>query len=161
MTLGQMMEILVTLVMPFCLVRLGIKKIMLTAMAAWTLRYVFFAFGNSQDSLWMLYLGILLQGICFAFVFVAGQIFVDRQARPEIRAAAQGLITFVTFGVGMLVGSWLSGVVAQAYTHGELSALTRNWPAIWTVPALISAGVFVLFALFFKPSRETDYGSPQ
>ena len=161
MTMGQVMEILVTLAMPFFLARLGIKKMMLTAMAAWTIRYLLFAAGNGQDSIWMLYFGILLQGICFAFVFVAGQIFVDRQARPEIRAAAQGLITFVTFGAGMLVGSWLSGWVAQVYTRGELANLTHHWPAIWMVPALISAGVFLLFALFFKPSRETDYASPQ
>ena len=117
MTLGQMSEIFFMLVMPWFFRRLGVKYMLLVGMAAWTARYVLFAYGNSSDLVWMLYAGILLHGICYDFFFVTGQIYVDRRAPADLRAAAQGLIAFVTLGVGMFIGSWASGRVVDAFAR--------------------------------------------
>src|SRR6266536_2960528 len=106
MTLGQMSEIFFMLVMPWFFRRLGVKYMLLVGMAAWTARYALFAYGNNADLVWMLYGGILLHGICYDFFFVTGQIYVDRKAPSDLRAAAQGFIAFVTLGVGMFIGSW-------------------------------------------------------
>jgi nucleoside transporter len=153
MTLGQMMEIFFFLIMPFFLARLGIKKMMLAAMAAWTLRYLFFAAGYQSGLGWMLFAGILLHGICYDFFFVTGQIYVDQRAGERLRGAAQGLITFVTLGAGMFVGTWLSGVVAQHYSYlSHTGSLLHQWSSVWKVPAYIAAGVFMLFLLFFRPA---------
>ena len=116
MTLGQMSEIFFMLVMPWFFRRLGVKYMLLIGMAAWSARYLLFAFGNNGALVWMLYAGILLHGICYDFFFVTGQIYVDRKAPGDLRAAAQGFIAFVTLGVGMFIGSWLSGVVVDAFT---------------------------------------------
>ena len=99
------------LVMPFFFRRLGVKWMLVVGMAAWAARYVFFAFGNAQTS-WccMYYLGILLHGVCYDFFFVTGQIYVDNTAPKSIQASAQGFITLVTYGVGMLIGTYISGV---------------------------------------------------
>ena len=118
MTLGQMSEIFFMLVMPWFFRRLGVKYMLLAGMAAWMARYVFFAYGNNADLVWMLYAGILLHGICYDFFFVTGQIYVDTKAPPDLRAAAQGFIAFVTLGVGMLIGSWASGRVVDAFRIG-------------------------------------------
>ena len=151
MTLGQMSEIGFMLVMPFFLSRVGIKKTILLGMAAWVLRYLFFAYGNVDANVWMLYLGILLHGICYDFFFVSGQIYVDQRAPVEVRGAAQGFIAFVTLGAGMFLGSWVSGQVVQNYTHALGDMVTHDWPKIWLVPALGAGGVLLLFALFFRP----------
>ena len=148
MTLGQMSEIGFMLVMPWCFRRLGVKYMLLVGMAAWTARYVLFAYGNNGPLVWMLYSGILLHGICYDFFFVTGQIYVDRQAPPEVRAAAQGLIAFVTLGVGMFIGSWVSGRVVDAFVLG--GGAGHAWDRIWMVPAAGAAAVLVLFALFFR-----------
>jgi nucleoside transporter len=146
MTLGQMSEIGFMLVMPWFFRRLGVTYMLLVGMAAWTARYVLFAYGNSGPLVWMLYGGILLHGICYDFFFVTGQIYVDRKAPPDLRAAAQGLIAFVTLGVGMFIGSWASGRVVDAFATGSGHA----WDRIWMVPAAGAAAVLVLFALFFR-----------
>jgi nucleoside transporter len=152
MTLGQMSEIFFMLVMPWFFLRLGVKWMMLVGMAAWTARYALFAYGDNADLVWMLYGGILLHGICYDFFFVTGQIYVDRKAPPDLRAAAQGLIAFVTLGIGMFIGSWVSGRVVDAYRIGGGG---HDWRSIWLVPAAGAAIVLVLFALFFR-SAETD-----
>jgi nucleoside transporter len=147
MTLGQMSEIFFMLVMPWFFRRLGVKYMLLVGMAAWMARYTLFAFGDNGALVWMLYGGILLHGICYDFFFVTGQIYVDQKAPGDLRAAAQGFIAFVTLGVGMLIGSWVSGRVVDAFRTGTDS---HAWNQIWLVPAAGAFAVLVLFALFFR-----------
>jgi nucleoside transporter len=149
-TLGQMSEIGFMLVMPFFFRRLGVKWMLLIGMLTWALRYVLFAFGDGGALVWMVYLGIIVHGICYDFFFVTGQIYVDKKAPLHIRAAAQGFIAFVTLGVGMFVGSYLSGWVVDQYTYTQQGAQLHTWQPIWLIPAAFSAGVLVLFALFFR-----------
>ena len=155
MTLGQASEIGFMLLLPLALTRLGVKKIMLIGMAAWALRYFMFAMGNVGSLVWMLYLGILLHGVCYDFFFVTGQIYVDQQAGPKIRAAAQGFIAFVTLGVGLFIGSWVSGKVVDAYAvTGPSGVATHDWRSIWMIPAIGAAVILVVFALLFRPRAE-------
>jgi nucleoside transporter len=146
MTLGQMSEIGFMLIMPWCFRRMGVKVMLLVGMAAWATRYMFFAYGNGSSLMWMLYAGILLHGVCYDFFFVTGQIYVDKKAPIEVRAAAQGLIAFVTLGVGWFLGSWASGRVVDAFATNP----GHDWHRIWLVPAAGAAVVLLLFALFFR-----------
>ena len=99
----------------------------------------------------MLYAGILLHGICYDFFFVTGQIYIDRKAPGDLRAAAQGFIAFVTLGFGMFIGSWLSGVVVDAMTVPRpVRPLPHDWPRIWLVPAVGAAVILLLFAVLFR-----------
>jgi nucleoside transporter len=150
MTFGQMSEIFFMLVMPFFFTRLGVKKMLLIGMAAWTARYLLFAFGNNATLVWMLYLGILLHGICYDFFFVTGQIYVDRKAPPDLRAAAQGFIAFVTLGAGMYIGASLSGRVVDLYASPAGAAVPHQWDRIWIVPAIMAGVVMAIFALLFQ-----------
>jgi nucleoside transporter len=148
MTMGQMSEVFFMLVMPIFFRRLGVKNMLLVGMAAWTTRYLLFAYGNNGALVWMLYAGILLHGVCYDFFFVTGQIYVDQKAPGDLRAAAQGFIAFVTLGVGMFIGSWISGRVVDAYAVGSM----HDWNRIWIVPASGAAGVLLLFAALFRSS---------
>jgi nucleoside transporter len=151
MSFGQMSEIGFMLLMPWFFVRLGVKRMLLVGMAAWTTRYLLFAYGDAGPAMWMLYLGILLHGVCYDFFFVTGQIYVDQRADIRIRAAAQGFIALVTLGAGQAIGSWLSGVVVDAHTIGAGAAAQHDWRAIWVVPAVGAFAVLLLFAALFKP----------
>jgi len=149
MTLGQWSEIGFMIIMPWFFVRLGVKKMLIVGMLAWALRYVLFAYGDAGSLMWMLYLGILLHGICYDFFFVTGQIYMDQKAPGELRAAAQGFIAFVTLGVGMFIGSIVSGRVVDMY---RISDTLNDWTGIWMVPAAMAGAVLVVFALMFRPS---------
>jgi len=147
MTMGQMSEVLFMLVMPFFFRRLGFKYMLLIGMGAWALRYVLFAYGDVQPHLvWMLYGGILLHGICYDFFFVTGQIYVDKKAPKEIQASAQGFITLITYGVGMVIGTNVAGMVADMYTDEGV----YNWSAIWMFPAIMALVVSIGFAILFN-----------
>ena len=116
--------------------------------------------GATARVIWMLYAGILLHGICYDFFFVTGQIYVDRKAPPDLRAAAQGFIAFVTLGVGMFIGSWLSGRIVDAYAVRTLSGdVVHEWDRIWMWPAGMAAAVLVLFALLFRADAEGPRGA--
>lgn len=156
MTLGQGSEVAFMLLLPWCLPRLGVKRILLIGMAAWVLRFLCFSAGNSGAMVWMLYLGILLHGMCYDFFFVTGQIYVDQRASVRIRAAAQGLLAFVTLGLGWFIGSWLAGRVVDVYR----TPAGHDWHAIWLVPAGIAAGILVIFAGLFQVRTETPASAP-
>ncbi|WP_421938577.1 nucleoside permease [Pedobacter sp.] len=150
-SLGQVSETLFMLLMPLFFARLGVKKMLAIGMLAWVVRYLFFAFGNADSNYWMLIGGIVLHGICYDFFFVTGQIYTDRLAGEKFKSAAQGFITLATYGVGMLIGSIISGMVVNKYVvdGGHI------WQSIWIIPAGIAALVALLFMLFFTDKNKS------
>lgn len=146
MSLGQMSEAIFILAIPFLFNRIGVKNMLIIGMAAWVLRYVAFANGNTQDQLWLLYAAIILHGVCYDFFFVTGYMYTERKAPERIRNAAQGLFTFATYGLGMFIGTFFSGFVVDRFRGSE----GHDWNAIWYVPAAIAAVVLVFFAILFR-----------
>src|SRR6186713_633498 len=156
MTIGQFSEALFILAIPFLFNRIGVKNMLLMGMTAWILRYVCFAYGNTDGSMWMLYAGIILHGICYDFFFVTGYMYTEKKAGEKIKNAAQGLFTFATYGVGMFIGTWVSGIVVDKYAtvNDQTKIATHDWTSIWYVPAGIAAIVLVYFIIFFKEKKE-------
>ena len=148
-SLGQVSEILFMLLMPVLFIRFGVKKMLAIGMLAWAVRYGLFAYGNIDANYWMLIVGILLHGICYDFFFVTGQIYTDNLAGERFKSAAQGLITLATYGVGMLIGSLVSGPIVDAY----ITSGGHNWKSIWLIPAAIAVVVIILFMLLFRDNK--------
>jgi len=150
MTIGQMSEVVFMLLMPFFFIRIGVKRMLLVGMGAWVLRYALFALGAPSTVFWMIAAGILLHGICYDFFFVTGQIYVDKKSTPAIRGQAQGMLVLVTYGLGMLIGAQVAGIVFNAFL-GDADALALGqWQQFWFIPAAFAAVIMVGFGLLFN-----------
>ena len=141
------------LLIPVAYTRLGVKKMLVVGLVAWIVRFLLFGYGNAGTAEWMFYLAIVLHGVCYDFFFVTGQIYTDNKAGEQIKSSAQGLITLATYGLGMGIGSKLSGVVLDLYTRPDG---TKDWLSVWYVPAGIAAVVLVVFMLLFTDRRRIE-----
>src|SRR5688500_6221617 len=157
-TLGQVSETLFMVLMPLFFLRLGVKWMLAAGMLAWVLRYVLFAMGAPDQVTWMILTGIALHGICYDFFFVTGQIYVDKKANPLIRAQAQGLIVFVTYGVGMLVGAQTAGMVYNKFLGSSQALTLPQWQNFWWLPAGFAAAVLLFFIVTFKEKATRQQG---
>jgi nucleoside transporter len=162
MTLGQMSEIGMMLLMPVVFRITTVRGILLMGLGAWAVRYGLLAYGDAGAGMWMFYLAILLHGVCYDFFFVAGQLYTDQVAPPHFRSTAQGFISFVTYGVGMLIGSLLSGTALDYFTTTALDGtIIRNWRAFWLSSATMSLAIMLLVFFFFRTSVRIGTSQPQ
>ena len=150
MTLGQVSEVGMMLAMPWIFRRMSVKAILMLGLAAWSTRYGLLAYGNADARVWMFYIAILVHGVCYDFFFVTGQLYTDQEAPAELRNTAQGFYTFLTYGVGMFIGSLLSGVAVDYFTTGTSPHLVRHWTGFWLSSSAAALVLFLAIALFFR-----------
>ena len=155
-TLGQMSEVVFMVLMPFFFLRLGVKWMLVTGMAAWALRYALFALAAPDAVFWLIAAGILLHGVCYDFFFVTGQIYVDKKSTAAIRGQAQGFLVFVTYGVGMLIGAQIAGNVYNRFLAGGTALTLEQWQSFWWIPAGFALVVLAFFALTFNDRVSTQ-----
>jgi nucleoside transporter len=152
MSLGQASEVIFMLLIPLAYTRLGVKKMLIVGLIAWIIRFIGFGYGDGGSGEWLLYIAIVLHGVCYDFFFVTGQIYTDNKAGEKIKSSAQGLISLATYGIGMGIGSKISGIVLDMYTRPDGS---KDWLAVWMVPAGIAAVVLLLFVLLFNDNTRS------
>lgn len=152
MAIGQISEALFLLAIPVFFAKYGFKKTILVGMLAWAVRYVLFAYGNASDLSFMLIIGIALHGVCYDFFFVSGQIYTNSKAGEKFKSSAQGMITLATYGVGMLIGFKVAGLVTDMYKSEGIT----DWKMIWIIPAVIAVVVFLLFTVLFNEKKKIE-----
>ena len=154
LAIGQMSELAFMFSMPWLYRRFGVKPLLLVGMAAWALRYALFAIGDGDGSLWAVYFGVALHGVCYDFFFVAGAIYTGTIATPKgVNAQAQGMLTLFTYGVGMLLGSQIGGLL---YAQLPAAPTIADWQQMWWYPAIAAAVIAILFQLLFRDDSRTE-----
>jgi nucleoside transporter len=157
MTFGQMSEVVCLVLLPWFFMKLGLKAVFVTGMLAWVVRCTLFALGAPDAVAWMLILAICLHGPCYDFVYIAGQIYIDRKATPATRAQTQGLFVLATYGVGQAVGTLASGWLFNTMMPGGVTTLPQ-WQMFWFLPLGFAVLVTTLFVFGFRddaPSTKT------
>jgi nucleoside transporter len=156
---AQLSDVTFFLMLPFFLKRFGFKLTIFMGIACWVARYFALSasVGAGAAQTTLIFTAILLHGACYDFLFIAGQLYVDEEANPRIRGAAQGFIAFILWGVGAFVGTYLAGkVLADHALATPTNGLTHDWKAIWATPAWGAVGVIVVFLLFFREPRKAE-----
>jgi len=155
MSLAQVSDFVSLLLLPIILRYLGYKKTIFLGILAWAARY--FLLAGSVDAISMqtlfVYTAIILHGICYDFLFITGQLYVDEEANERIRGAAQGLIAFILWGVGAFVGTQLAGISLASHTLSTpAGSIAHDWQGIWIYPAWGAVAVLIVFMIFFRES---------
>ncbi|MGB4401050.1 MAG: MFS transporter [Daejeonella sp.] len=159
MSLAQVSDILFLILLPLMLRTFGYKKTIFIGILGWAVRY--FMLAGSVDSATfqttLVFGAILLHGMCYDFLFIAGQLYVDEEANERIRGAAQGLIAFILWGLGAFVGTHLAGISQASHTLADATgSIQHDWQGIWIYPAWGALAVLVVFMIFFRnPSKAT------
>ena len=153
-SISQVSETLGILLIPVCLRKLGIKKVMLIAMLAWFFRFGLFGVGNPGPGVWMFILSMLVYGVAFDFFNISGSLYVNEKTSEDIRSSAQGLFMLMTNGVGASIGMIGAQAVVNRFTHPAVVDgvfyTVGDWSTAWYIFAGYSLLVAVLFAIFFK-----------
>ena len=152
-SLSQVSETLCILLIPFCLKKFGIKKVMLMAMFSWFLRFGLFAVGDPGSGVWMFILSMIVYGVAFDFFNVSGSLFVDQETDDNIRSSAQGVFMMMTNGLGSTIGMLVAGEIVNYYQiFSDIDPVTKmnGWYSAWTIFAYYSLVVAILFMLVFK-----------
>jgi len=149
MTIAQLAEIIAMWwLLPVAIKKIGLRWTLALGVIAWPLRYVIFAIGQPT---WLVVASLAFHGFGYAFFFVASQIYVNNAAHSDIRASAQSLLTLVTLGVGMWIGTQISVFVLSYFTD---VAGGTNWTAVFLVPCVLTAACAVAYLVFFKPPEK-------
>ena len=151
-SISQMSETLCILLIPFCLSRFGIKKVMLMAMLAWTLRFGFFAIGNPGPGFTFIILSMIVYGVAFDFFNISGSLFVDKETDLSVRNSAQGLFMMMTNGFGATIGMLCAQLVVNHYVFDlpQGSDVLTGWQTCWYIFAAYALVVAILFAILFR-----------
>lgn len=164
-SLSQMSETLCILLIPFFLKRFGIKRVMLLAMLAWVLRYLFFAVGDPGSGVVWFVLSMIVYGVAFDFFNISGSLFVDKETSLDIRNSAQGLFMMMTNGLGASIGTLSAQMVIDRYVNSlganaDPMAVWHGWNTCWYIFAGYALVVAVAFAIMFRYKHEPEVVKP-
>lgn len=164
-SLSQMSETLCILLIPFFLKRFGIKRVMLLAMLAWVLRYLFFAVGDPGSGVVWFVLSMIVYGVAFDFFNISGSLFVDKETSLDIRNSAQGLFMMMTNGLGASIGTLSAQMVIDRYVNSlganaDPMAVWQGWNTCWYIFAGYALVVAVAFAIMFRYKHEPEALKP-
>ncbi len=126
---------------------------MFVGILAWPVRYAVFSWGQP---LWFVVAALTLHGLCYVCFFTVSQIYVNEVAGADIRASAQGLITFVTLGAGLSAGSLFAGMTSDFFATLSPGGLrVVDYTKVFLVPLAITTICAIVFIFTF---RERGWG---
>jgi len=146
MAIAQAVQALATL---FLLSRLlsdqgiGYKWTLVVGTVCWLMLYVIYVLTKPR---WLIVIGQSLHGLAYVFFIIAGQMYVNLVAPPEIVGTMQALIFAATTGVGLFLGTHIAGIVMDKFRKEGVF----QWRPIFIVPGLVMLICMLGFILLFK-----------
>ena len=147
LNLGQLAEMFFLVITTSILIKSGIKNTLIFGMIALVVRYASFYIGAETGLQWFYYIGIIVHGLIFGLFFVGGQVYTDNVAPKEMKAQAQGLLFFLVWGIGFLIGTLWNGWLIGLFRDGDKC----DWPVVFAISTLFSFVLLILFVFLFKP----------
>ncbi len=158
MSIGQITEIGVMLLLPFFLRHFSFKWVVFTGLFLWGARYGIFAYAAENPGMQLVWLpAILVHGFAYVFTGLAGQLYIDEKAPRHLRNTAQSIITFAMQGMGTLFGTYFAGWMVE---RNIAVTGAYNWTNIWIFPAIAGIALSLFFLLLFKQKEKQEQRLP-
>lgn len=144
MSIAQIAQVVaMALILPVTFPKLGYQWTLAIAAAMWLVLFLTYSQLRQRK---LVIASMALHGLAFAFFYDAAFIYVNRVAPPEIRGSAQALYTTVTLGLGLFVGTQVTGAVMDRFR----SESGFQWRTIFLVPCALLTACALAFIFFFK-----------
>ncbi len=163
-SLSQISEAFCILLVGVSLKWRGIKWVYAAGLLAWSLRFLMLGTGNPGDGLWLLVGSMIVYGIAFNFITIAGHLHIQQVAPEGMKGFAQGLMMFMSNGIGATFGTIAAGAIVNHWCHwemvsvGEGGNMMRLFMGAWEWPWLIFAAyafvVLLGWLVFFRKQRD-------
>jgi MFS transporter, PPP family, 3-phenylpropionic acid transporter len=143
--LGAIVELPLMIGFPWLVARVGLERLLLAGAGLFALRALAILVVHEPV---LVTLTMLIHGGGFALVLVGGVTYVSRHAPRGAAATAQGMLSAVTFGLSMILGPGIGGMLARQlglegmFLVAALGSLAAMVSLAWAlgVPAALSAG---------------------
>lgn len=147
MATGQILEIFSMVGMGYVIAKYRVKTILFVALLLGVARYAFCGMGDLTGDVFWLIVGIVIHGVTWTFFVEAGRIFIDNRVAMGVKGQAQALMSFVTGGLGGVLG-----VLLVKFLHESLVAApgAPGWSVYWAVLMSICAIALLLFGVGYK-----------
>jgi nucleoside transporter len=154
MNWGQAVELFFLFFATTIIMRVGLKNALTVGLIAMVARYLSFYLGGVLDFNAFHIAGIMFHGLIFGLLFVGGQVYTDGKAPKALRAQAQGMLSFLIWGVALLLGNFICGqLISLNKTVDAAGIATYDWNTIFAIATGFSIVVTILFYLFFKQEK--------
>ena len=164
-SLSQISEAVCILFVGISLKWKGIRYVYAIGLLAWALRFLMLGIGNPGDGLWMLVGSMIVYGIAFNFITIAGHLYIQQVAPENMKGFAQGLMMFMSNGIGATFGTIAAGSIVNRWCHWEMvdvfgsgtpmRLFMGEWIYPWSIFAVYAFVVMILWLLFFR--KKPDY----
>ncbi|MDR0386345.1 MAG: MFS transporter [Prevotellaceae bacterium] len=156
MNWGQVVELFFLFFATTIITKAGIKNALAVGIIALIARYLAFYMGGVFDVKAYYIAGILFHGLIFGLLFVGGQVYTNSKAPENLRAQAQGMLSFLIWGVALLLGNFVCGQLISLNKTVDAASGTAvyDWNTIFAVTTGFSVAVAILFYVFFKQEKD-------
>ena len=162
-SLSQISEAVCILLVGISLKRSGIRWVYAVGLAAWCLRFLLLGEGNPGSGLWMLIASMVFYGIAFNFITIAGHIHIQQVAPEHMKGFAQGLMMFMSNGIGATLGTLCAGSVVNRWCAWSMVNISEghsmrlfmgDWEWPWMIFAGYTAVVLITWILMSRSINE-------
>lgn len=161
-SLSNISEAACILLVGLSLKRIGIRWVYAIGLFAWALRFFMLGTGNPGDGLWLLVSSMLIYGLAFNFITIAGHIYIQQIAPDGMKGFAQGLMMFMSNGIGATFGTIGAGAIVNHWCRWEMVTtggatpirlFMGDWLWPWSIFAAYAAVTAILWLISFRKSR--------
>ncbi|HHW7567390.1 TPA: MFS transporter [Mannheimia haemolytica] len=157
MQIAVISEVIFMLLLSLSIKKFGFKWVMGMGIIAWFIRtYLLSIAATATTPLTYIVISLALQGVCWTFFFATGDVYINYKANDHIRTQAQSLRFMLSNGIGVLVTSYIIGIIYNnVITQHQLPLIAEQWSEFWLYPSAIALVAGILFLTLFKNEKAT------